>query len=87
MGVLLGGVPNPEHEPPAVIRSGDALLVKDAAGNWRPATAASGVEGVWKDGRKVHDFPVVYVLLAAIEESVPWPAEFVVLASEVSDVP
>lgn len=78
--------PNPTP-PAAVIHSGDALLVKDAADNWLPATPASGVEGVWKDGRKVHDFPVVYVLLAAVERPVPWPAEFVVLASEVPDVP
>lgn len=58
-----------------VIRPGDALLVRTAYDEWLPATASSAVEGIWKDGRKVHDFPVVLVQFDGAAGSVPWPLE------------
>jgi hypothetical protein len=60
---------------------GQAVLVLDAWGNWLPATTASAVEGTHdKYGKRIHDFPVVWVLTGDDGESVPWPVEAVKLA-------
>ncbi len=67
-----------------VIKPGDALMVRDATDEWRAATATSGVEGTHRDGRKVHDFPVVWVSLAGYSGPVPWPVEAVVQAESAS---
>lgn len=62
--------------PTSKIVAGMAVEVREAThGQWIPAEATSGVEGVWKDGRKVHDFPVVWVEVAGADGPMPWPAE------------
>jgi hypothetical protein len=59
-----------------VIRAGDSVQVRTYDDQWLPARATSGVEGTHRDGRKVHDFPVVYVTTDGSDgTAVPWPAE------------
>ena len=57
------------------IEYGDPVEVRDMHGAWVPAVARSGVEGTHRDGRKIHDFPVVWVALPGVAEPLPWPAE------------
>jgi hypothetical protein len=63
-----------------IIRPGDQLLIRDALDVWIPAVAASAIEGVWKDGKKIHGFPVVWVDLPS--GRVPWPLAAVRVVSE-----
>lgn len=63
-----------------IIRPGDRPLIRDVLDVWAPAVAASEVEGVWKDGKKIHDFPVVWVDLPG--GRMPWPIEAVRVVSE-----
>jgi hypothetical protein len=56
------------------VQYGDPVEVRDAHGVWHPAVARSGVEPTHRDGRKVHDFPVVWVALPGVAEPMPWPA-------------
>lgn len=66
-----------------IIHPGDQLLIRDALDVWSPAVAASAIEGVWKDGKKIHDFPVVWVDLPG--GRVPWPLDAIRVASEAPD--
>lgn len=59
------------------IECGDPIEVRDAHGAWNPAVARSTVEPTHRDGRKIHDFPVVWVALPGVAEPMPWPAEAV----------
>lgn len=60
------------------IKPGDRLIVTVYGGEERPATAASYPEGTHDEhGRKIHDFPVVYVVLDGHTERDPWPLESV----------
>lgn len=61
-----------------LLRPGADVRVRDVSGEWYPATATSGVEGTHRHGKKVHDFAVVWVRLAAGDGPVPWPADAVV---------
>lgn len=61
---------------------GDLIEVRDAHDNWLPAAATSGVEGTHRDGRKVHDFPVVWVRVFGTDTPIPWPAEDVRASKE-----
>jgi hypothetical protein len=56
-----------------------AVKVRDASGVWHPAISVSGVEGTHRDGRKIHDFPVVWIIWPrdSSERRWPWPAEAV----------
>jgi hypothetical protein len=69
-------------QPPRVVRPGEVLLVRDAFDSWVPAIATSLVEGAWKDGKKIHDFPVVWVDVTGADAPMPWPLEDVRLAVE-----
>lgn len=40
-------------------KPGDPVRIQDARGDWYDAIADSSVEGTHRDGRKIHDFPVV----------------------------
>lgn len=63
-----------------MITAGTPVEARDAYGEWKHGTAASGVEGTHATDphtgrqRKVHDFPVVYVAFDD-REPVAWPAE------------
>jgi hypothetical protein len=57
------------------ITYGDPIEVRTANGDWVPAVARSEVQGTHEHGRKVHDFPVIYVALPGRAGPVPWPAE------------
>lgn len=60
--------------PTTTIEAGAEVRVRDASGNWHAAVATSGVEPTWRNGRKLHDFPVVWVRIGD-GEPVPWPVE------------
>ena len=65
------------------IHNGSHVLAKDAFGKWHRMAAVSGVEPTHENGRKIHDFPIVWVTnarLASAGEKIPWPAEDVRLA-------
>jgi hypothetical protein len=50
------------------LKPGDELRVRDALDTWIPALVAErGVEGTHRDGRKIHDFPVVWVGIAGAD--------------------
>lgn len=61
-----------------MIQAGDRVRVLDAHGQWHEATADSSVEGT-RDGagRKIHDFPVVWVIVDGHPDRMPWPQEAV----------
>lgn len=61
------------HSPPRVARN-DVVAVRDAFGEWHPATARTGVV-------RGHKFPVVWVvpMLRGRGEEVPIPAEDVIV--------
>jgi hypothetical protein len=68
----------PAETPPinGPIKPGDWLLVRNVFDRWEPATVvAPGVEGIWKNGRKIHDFPVVWVDIAGADGPMPWPLD------------
>jgi hypothetical protein len=59
---------------------GQPVIVIDVDGNKHAAIARSDVEGRFRDGRKVHDFPVVWVEIPRYDDGtdrIPWPAEAV----------
>lgn len=56
------------------IESGDPIEVRDVIGAWLAAVARSGVEPTHRDGRKIHDFAVVWVAMPGVAEPMPWPA-------------
>jgi hypothetical protein len=55
------------------IEYGDPVEVRDAHGAWLPGVARSGVEPTHRNGRKIHDFPVIWVALPGHAEPMPWP--------------
>jgi hypothetical protein len=58
-----------------IIEAGMAVECRVAlTGEWIPGEATSGVEGAWKDGKKIHDFPVVWVWVHGVDGPMPWPA-------------
>lgn len=57
----------------SAIDIGSALRVRDASGDWLDAVAVSVPEGEYVDGRKVHDFPVVWVRVMGVDQTIPWP--------------
>lgn len=72
---------------PAIVRPGDVLLVRDVHGGWLPAISASDVEGTHRDGRKIHDFPVVWVDVTGADGPMPWPLEDVRAPQPVEETP
>jgi hypothetical protein len=58
-----------------VIKPGDPLLARNAFDEWVEAVATSAPEGTHRDGKKIHDFPVVWVRFTAKGGSLPWPVE------------
>jgi hypothetical protein len=56
------------------IEYGDPIEVRDVRGVWIAAVARSSVEPTHRDGRKIHDFAVVWVAMPGVAEPVPWPA-------------
>ena len=52
---------------------GDAVRVRTADDEWLHAVTTSRPEGTHMDGRKVHDFPVVWVRLMGVDQQIPWP--------------
>lgn len=57
-----------------MISAGDRVRAVDAFGHWHPGIAETGVEGTHRGGgRKVHDFPVIWVVLDGYPGQVPWP--------------
>lgn len=49
-------------------------MITDAFGVEHAAIALSGVEGTHRDGRKIHDFPIVWVRTVR-GSRIPWPRE------------
>lgn len=56
------------------VKYGDPIEVRTAYAVWVPGVARSSVEPTHRDGRKVHDFPVIWVALPGRPEPMPWPA-------------
>jgi hypothetical protein len=67
------------------IRPGIAVEVRDVHDRWLSAVAASNVEGTHRNGKKIHDFPVVWVDIAGVGDPVPWPADAVRIPGAHSD--
>lgn len=63
------------------VKAGDRVRIQDAEGTWRDAVADSGIEGTHHGGgRKVHDFPVIWVVSIGRDghaHRMPWPVDFV----------
>jgi len=57
----------------APVDIGKAVRVRTADDEWLDAVAASRPEGTHRDGRKVHDFPVVWVRIMGVDQPMPWP--------------
>ena len=57
----------------APVDIGEAVRVRTADDEWLDAVATSRPEGTHVGGRKVHDFPVVWVRVAGVHQSIPWP--------------
>lgn len=57
------------------IQSGDPIEVRDAHGAWLPAVARSDIEPTYVNGRKLHDFPVIWVAAPGVKKPMPWPAD------------
>lgn len=60
------------------IRPGNRVEVLTALGDWKPATALSRIEGTHdysksRGGRKIHDFPVVWIGFDGNPRPTPWP--------------
>lgn len=63
----------PQNAP---LRKGDRVEFRDAFDTWHQGVATSDVEGTHRDGHKVHDFPLIFVLKdGATHEPIPWPVE------------
>jgi len=64
-----------------VITAGAHVEIRTAYDNVKQAVAVSGVEGTHLEGRKIHDFPVIWVTVDGGNGiPIPWPAEDVWLA-------
>lgn len=61
-----------DTSPP--VSEGDSIVITDAFGVEHAAIALSGVEGTHRDGRKIHDFPIVWVRTVR-GSRIPWPRE------------
>lgn len=70
------------------VRKGEPVEVRDAWGEWHRAVTVSDVEGTHIGGRKVHDFPVVWVVMLNKRTAealyrresprrIPWPVDAV----------
>lgn len=46
---------------PPLIQPGESIEIRTAFGAWVEAVATSGVEGTHRHGKKIHDFPVIWV--------------------------
>jgi hypothetical protein len=55
---------------------GDRVIITDAFGREHHAVALTPVEGTHRDGKKIHDFPVLWITHTGTER-VPWPIESV----------
>ncbi len=55
-------------------KAGQKVRVRTAFDGWTDAVTLSGVEGTHADGRKIHDFPVVWVDTSG-HSHIPWPIE------------
>lgn len=60
---------------PVNIKRGDSVEFRDAFGVWHRGVATSDIEPTHIDGRRVHDFPVIFVSEEGSDASVPWPVE------------
>lgn len=60
---------------PVDIKNGDPVEYRDAFDVWHRGTAVSDVEPTHRDGRKVHDFPVIWVTGDGNFDPMPWPVE------------
>jgi len=52
---------------------GESVRVRTASGEWLDAVTTSRPEGAHVGGRKVHDFPVVWVRVMGVDQPMPWP--------------
>lgn len=63
------------------VAPGDRVRIRDAYGEWHDAIADSSIEGTHHGGgRKVHDFPVIWVKSRGNDgkmHRMPWPIEYV----------
>lgn len=62
------------------VQAGDNVRIQDASGRWHDAVAVTGVEGTHRDGRKIHDFPIIWIEATGYNGQLfraPWPRESV----------
>ena len=57
----------------APVDIGESVRVRTAEDEWLDAVTTTTPEGTHIDGRKVHDFPVVWVRLMGVDQQIPWP--------------
>jgi hypothetical protein len=55
-------------------QAGTPVLIRTAFDEWRYAVAVSGIEPTHRDGRKIHNFPVIWVQMPHLADPLPWPA-------------
>lgn len=60
--------------PDEPIKKNDHVEFRDAYDKWHRGVALTGIEPTHIDGRKVHDFPVIWVMKADLKR-MPWPAD------------
>lgn len=76
----------------------DRVVIEDAFGNLWRAVACSDIESTHRNGRKIHDFPVVMVRITGgllrrfrwwspSNETVAWPAEYVYCGTDSGEGP
>jgi hypothetical protein len=53
------------------VQAGTSVEVRTARGEWLAVPADSSVEGTHRDGRRIHNFPVVWVVVDG--HRIPWP--------------
>lgn len=63
-----------DGHPARDVKRGDHVEYRDVNDKWHRGVAASAIEGTHENGRKIHDFPVVWVVGTALRR-MPWPAE------------
>lgn len=56
-------------------RDGDAVEFRDAFDVWHRGVAVSDAEPTHRDGRKIHDFVVIWVTKDGKFDPMPWPVE------------
>lgn len=64
------------------IQPGSSLLVHNAMGEWLEAIAVTAPEGTHSHGKRIHDFPIVWVKFTTRGPAFPWPLEDVRLAED-----